>query len=96
MFLDIGHAALGERKTFAGHKLHVGCADRADIVHIDKIRAVRENEFPVLQQFIADRSKQIRAGDLLATVRIIDDFAVLCLDKNNLGQADLVHTDLTV
>ena len=47
MFFDIGNPALCKRNVCAVVKTHIHCADRADIVHIYKERAVYLNKFPV-------------------------------------------------
>ena len=77
MFFDIGNPALCKRNVCAVVKTHIHCADRADIVHIYKERAVYLNKFPVLQQAVAYGREQFCADNLFPSTRIVDNFAVL-------------------
>ena len=77
MFFDIGNPALCKRNVCAVVKTHIHCADRADIVHIYKERAVYLNKFPVLQQAVAYGREQFCADNLFPSTRIVDNFAAM-------------------
>ena len=89
MFFDIGNPALCKRNVCAVVKTHIHCADRADIVHIYKERAVYLNKFPVLQQAVAYGREQFCADNLFPSTRIVDNFAVLGFYIGQFGQGNL-------
>ena len=93
MFFDIGNPALCKRNVCAVVKTHIHCADRADIVHIYKERAVHLNKFPVLQQAVAYGREQFCADNLFPSTRIVDNFAVLGFYLDQFGQGNFMYAN---
>lgn len=93
MFFDIGNPALCKRNVCAVVKTHIHCADRADIVHIYKERAVYLNKFPVLQQAVAYGREQFCADNLFPSTRIVDNFAVLGFYIDQFGQGNFMYAN---